>query len=655
MENGRLRTDRNRSGGLAARAAAVGVVLSCQAAWGYVEAPFSLGSLVAQSPNVVVVRVEQVDREKNLIVYSKVRDVKGTHEGEIKHNIGKRGFHPREWQNVMAWAQVGKTALFFHTTGAGEMCIDNYWYQCTGSGWWGMTHAEPYLLRTFAGRPEKLASIVTAMLAGGEVVAPCMVDGDKMAIQLRKAKIQRLRVSLKMQDYNPKRDFVGWGAEEFRTISGMPGFTHCAALTQLAPGAAGVSSADINNDRKPDVCLFGAQGLILLQNAGAAFNEVPLGLTCGARAAAWADFDGNGRVDLLLASPFGPRLLANDGKAFTDVTAHLPPQGYHNVTAAAWIDYDGDKRPDILLADGFRGLRLYRNACSKSKPPLFEDVSDRVGLGSDGAGGTLKGYHLAVADVDGDGRTDVLYGAGSGVLAMNTPGGFVGARDSGIRYRAGAAVPVFGDYNADGRPDLFVPQPNACKLFRNDGRGRFTDVTAAAGDLANLVGWARCALWADFAGTGRLDLFVGCLKGPNRYFRNNGDGTFTDAGGEIGLTHRIFNTCGLVVADISGDGMADVVFANEGQQSVVLLGNPVRPRPPAAAPLAAGPRAPAAAVAGVGGLAAMESDASSSWTVLGLSAGLILVVVLVLAGRVLRSRWGPAGKAGGQQHVGKSE
>ena len=768
--------------------AALAAALVCGTARGYVEVPMPLGKVVIQSPNIVLVRVESVDREKNLIVFSKVRDIKGSHTGEIKHNIGKRGFHPREWQTIMAWARVGKTALFFHTASAGEMCIDTYWYQVTGSGWMSMTHAEPYLLRSFAGRPEKLAGIVAAMLAGREVAAPCMVDGDKMALQLRKAKLQRLRVSMKIQDYNPKRDFLGWGAEDFRPISGMPGFTHYAALAQLGPGAGAVAPADVNGDGKIDLCLLGENRMALLANTGAALSEMTSPVDGGARGGGWADFDGDGKVDLLLATPFGPRLLRNDGKALTDVSNQLPHRPYQSATAAAWIDYDGDKRPDILLADGFGGLRLYRNTGAVAKAPartplgtwyyvgpfdntseagfatvyppeqgfnvsrayrgkdgvrvmwkegafrdgqinnlamfapqhnvnsvvylyreldfgsavnlpvslgsddtltlwlngvkvlaqnvyrgctpgdvqltlklrpgknallmkicqgtgdfsfyfqtkgpaaarslLFADVSDRVGLGQAGIAGNLKGDHLAVADVNGDGRTDVLFSAAAGVLAINTPRGFVVKGDSGIRYDAGGVAPVFGDYNGDGRPDLFVPQAGACKLFGNDGKGAFSDVTAKAGDLARPVGLARCAVWADFAGTGRLDLLIGCLKGSNRYFRNKGDGTFADASEAVGLTRRIFNTCGLAVVDINGDDVPDLVLNNEAQESAILLRNPIRAIPAAAASGAApAPAAVQVAMVGVPG-ASPEAAEGTSW----LATGLSVVAVLVLAG-----------------------
>ena len=80
--------------------------------------PYALGKIIAESTNVVVMRVEKVDKEKNLIIYRKVRDLKGKHPTDvIKHNIGRGGFNPREWQYPMDWAEVGKTAVFFHNGG----------------------------------------------------------------------------------------------------------------------------------------------------------------------------------------------------------------------------------------------------------------------------------------------------------------------------------------------------------------------------------------------------------------------------------------------------------------------------------------------------------------------------------------------------------
>jgi hypothetical protein len=580
----------------------------------YIEVAYALGRIMAESTNILVMQVESVDKQKGLIVYRKIRDIKGTHKGEqIKHDIGKRGFHPRESQNVMAWAEVGKIAVFFHQGGAGEVCIDNYWYQMYAGEWWAMSHAEPFLQRSYCGKAERLIPLVEAMLKGQEVVVPCMVDGDKNALHLRTAKLQRMKASLKLQDYNEKRDFAGWGDEEFRAILGMPGFTHYSPLARVDPDAAGVAPADLDGDGKADFCLFGPTKVVLLQNSGGSFTELTLGPdVLGARAASWADCNGDGRPDLLLATPLGPRLFLNEGGGkFKDASDALPRLACYDLTAAVWIDDDGDKRPDILVADGFRGLHLYRDKggpnipVSEPKPspkpaaapaapagpapapgaapaapppapalkPAFEDVSEQVGLGERGLAGQMKGEGLVVADVNGDGRPDFLFSAGTGVLAINTPQGFVEAKDSGLSYQAGKAAPVFGDYNGDGLPDLFVPQQGTCKLFKNLGKAKFQDVTAKSGDLAKPVGLAACGFWADFNNRGKLDILVGCLKGPNRYFRNNGNGTFTDATAEIGLEHRIFNTRALAAVDVNKDTVLDLVLNNEGQESAVLLGS----------------------------------------------------------------------------------
>jgi hypothetical protein len=714
----------------------VGVLFVCpnRPALAYVEAPHSLGQVIALSTNILLVRVEQVDKTKNLIVYSKVRDLKGKHPTDIiRHNIGRGGFNPREWQYTMDWAEVGKTAVFFHNGGASETCIGNYWYQAYAGGeWWNLSHGEPFLLRSYAGNVEKLAAAVSDIVAGREVVVPCMVDGNKDDLHMRRARIQRVKAGLKL-DYNPKRDFVGWGGEDFRRLQGMPGFSHYSAVARVDPDAQAISCVDINGDGKTDLCLAGAGRVALLQNGGESLNEVALPGASGCRAAVWADYNGDGKPDLLLATPSGPKLYTNLGGTFRDDSHLLPREAAYNLTAAAWLDYDGDGRPDLLLGNGFHGLRLYRNkgpidvaaplrlgkwsyigpfpnpggqgfttayppekeinlkakyggkngqeavwreanfpdgqinnlalfrpdcnvdavvyvhreiecarpmelpislgsddsltvwlngqkllaenisrACAPDQNHAvlklkagknnlllkigqgsgewafyfqnngnipqaafwsFADVSDEMGLGSHGIGGALKGDTLTVCDVNGDGRPDFLYGAGSGLLALNTRKGFVEAKDCGIAYRTGKVGPVFGDYDNDGRPDLFVPQSDGCKLFHNDGEGRFSDVTDKSG-LKLLTARTTSAAWGDVDNDGHLDLLVGCLRGPNRFLRNKGDGTFADATEAIGLGQRIFNTQAVSLVDLNNDGVLDVVFNNEGQESCVLLGNP---------------------------------------------------------------------------------
>jgi hypothetical protein len=143
---------------------------------------------------------------------------------------------------------------------------------------------------------------------------------------------------------------------------------------------------------------------------------------------------------------------------------------------------------------------------------------------------------------------------------------------SGISFAPSKIGPVFGDFNGDGFPDLFVPQDGQCRLYLGDGKGRFTDVSARA--LPMPISGATSAACGDIDNDGKLDLIVGRLRGPNRFLRNKGDGTFEDASEEIGLNRRIYNSQAVCLADLNGDGTLDMIFNNENQSGVVLLGNP---------------------------------------------------------------------------------
>jgi hypothetical protein len=158
------------------------------------------------------------------------------------------------------------------------------------------------------------------------------------------------------------------------------------------------------------------------------------------------------------------------------------------------------------------------------------------------------------------------------------------------RYGMGVAV---GDYDNDGFDDLYVTGLGGNTLYRNDGRGAFTDVTAGAGVGAGA--WSTSAGFFDADNDGDLDLFVARYvtwsfekngycgeKKPgyraychpdnyegiaNLFYRNNGDGTFTDASEKAGIANPAGKGLGVAFADYDADGFIDVYVANDSVQS----------------------------------------------------------------------------------------
>ncbi|PHI19197.1 hypothetical protein CEQ90_14130 [Lewinellaceae bacterium SD302] len=128
-----------------------------------------------------------------------------------------------------------------------------------------------------------------------------------------------------------------------------------------------------------------------------------------------------------------------------------------------------------------------------------------------------------------------------------------------------------GDYDGDGFPDVYVTfafGPN--QLLRNDGNGGFTDVAAESGLALTEFDNTSTSAWGDFDNDGKLDLYIGCKQLPDRLFKNNGDGTFSNYGipagiGQIGWPKSIN------LADFNNDGWLDIYVSNFNFENVLLL------------------------------------------------------------------------------------
>ena len=304
---------------------------------------------------------------------------------------------------------------------------------------------------------------------------------------------------------------------------------------------------------------------------------------------------------------------------FTDVTQQAGIKFTHNSGRAgkrylpetmgsgvAFIDLDGDGWPDILLLNckdftprGRKSLpALYRN----NKNGTFTDITAGSGLDVE-----MYAMGVAVGDFDNDGREDIYITALEGDRLFHNLGNGK-FRDvtaaSGIRNANFGTSAAWFDFDRDGKLDLFVANyvqwnpkidlwcsldgatKSYCtpesykgvssKLFRNLGGGKFADVTAQA-KLADPNSKSLGVAVLDYNNDGWPDLFVANDTQPNKLYRNNRNGTFTEdavaAGVAFGEDGVARGAMGVDAADYDRSGRAHLLIGNFSNQMLGLYHN----------------------------------------------------------------------------------
>jgi hypothetical protein len=238
------------------------------------------------------------------------------------------------------------------------------------------------------------------------------------------------------------------------------------------------------------------------------------------------------------------RILVNDGGGqFVDRTAELGfAQENGKGLAVAAADLDGDCRPEIYVANDMCPNFLFTRAPAESSSPgrnQYREVAAAYGCALSGDGKAEASMGIAVADFNGDQRPDLFvtnYYQEKNTLYENL-GGLLfrdGSNSAGLpaisyNYLGFGTVPL--DYDGDGAIDLFVtnghvlgplvkPSEMTPQLLRNDGQGRFQDVSKWAGDYFLDLWLGRGTAGADFDNDGDLDLGVSHLQRPFALLEN---------------------------------------------------------------------------------------------------------------------------------------
>jgi enediyne biosynthesis protein E4 len=280
---------------------------------------------------------------------------------------------------------------------------------------------------------------------------------------------------------------------------------------------------------------------------------------------------------------------------------------------AALVDYDSDGDLDLYLLQGqsfdptvprgaARTHRLYRNELVERRTLRFTDVTDVSGLG-----GTSYGMGVATGDYDNDGDQDLYVTAlGPDTLYRNNDDGTFTdvTAAAGVGDDRWSTAATFVDYDRDGDLDLFVVnyldfsptnnkqcfdpagtrdycgprsyRPVPDRLFRNEGDGRFTDVTEAAG-ISKADGAGLGVATGDYNGDGWLDLYVANDATPNQLWMNQKNGTFVDEGVLAGVAFSGAGSpegsMGIASGDYDRDGDEDLFVTNIIGETFALYTN----------------------------------------------------------------------------------
>jgi len=332
--------------------------------------------------------------------------------------------------------------------------------------------------------------------------------------------------------------------------------------------ASSVAVADLNGDGKPDLVVANYSSStvgVLLGNGDGTFQAVVTYDTgkYGADSVAIADVNGDGKPDLLVANscypycgPGAVSVLLGNGDGTFQAAVTYDSGGYF-ATSVAVADVNGDGKPDLLVA----------NWDSNNVGVLLGNGDGTFQTAVSYSSGGLYPYSVAVADVNGDGRPDIViancvttsycFSGNSGTVGVLLGNGD-GTFQAVVTYGSGGndtTSAAVADVNGDGKPDIVVTNESSgtVGVLLGNGDGTFQTAVSYGG------GGGYSVVVADVNGDGKPDIVVGDGGGSANVLLGNGDATFQTA---VSYGSGGWENTSVAVLDVNGDGKPDLMLAN---------------------------------------------------------------------------------------------
>jgi enediyne biosynthesis protein E4 len=326
----------------------------------------------------------------------------------------------------------------------------------------------------------------------------------------------------------------------------------------------GAAIFDYDNDGWPDIFLVNGTTLegfpagqaptnhLYRNNHDGTFTDVTV--KAGVNATGWGqgvcvgDYDNDGWEDLYVTYYGKNRLFHNQNGVFTEIAdkAGVAGSGKAWGTGCAWLDYDRDGHLDLMIAN-YVDFDLVTAPTPGERPSCV-----------------WKGVPVMCGPRGLPGAKNILYHSrGDGTFEDVTTKAHIDQTDGHYAF----SVSTF-DYNDDGWPDIYVACDSTPSiLYRNNRDGTFTDVAVVSGAAFNEDGREQAGMGAtigDYNGDGRPDIFkTNFSDDTSTLYRNNGDGTFDDVTSAAGLgLYTKYLGWGTMFLDFDNDGWPDLLLVN---------------------------------------------------------------------------------------------